>query len=154
MSERIRVLVVDDSAFMRGAVARLLSSDPRFEVVGQAPDGNEGVRLSEELRPSVVTMDYNMPGLNGADATRAILERLAVPIVMLSAHTTEGAAETVEALAAGAVDFVTKPDGEVSANLTGIRDELISKLTTAAGANLTLMGPPASTAPMSEAPRS
>ncbi|HWZ90592.1 MAG TPA: chemotaxis protein CheB, partial [Polyangiaceae bacterium] len=134
--KRLRVLLVDDSAFMRGAVARLLGSDARFEVVGQASDGAEGVKLALELKPDVISMDFNMPGMNGADATRLILAQRAVPIVMLSAHTREGEAATVEALTAGAVDFVTKPEGEVSANLGSVRDELIAKLLATAGANV------------------
>jgi two-component system chemotaxis response regulator CheB len=133
---RLRVLVVDDSAFMRGVISRTLAADARFEVIGQAADGGEAVRLATELTPDVVTMDYNMPGFNGAEATRRILAARPVPIVMLSAHTQNGASATVEALAAGAVDFVTKPDGEVSAHLAGIKEELLSKLLTAAGANL------------------
>jgi two-component system, chemotaxis family, protein-glutamate methylesterase/glutaminase len=148
---RVRVLVVDDSAFMRGAIARLLAADPRFEVVGQARDGQEAVHLAQELRPDVITMDFNMPGLNGADATRAILARRAAPIVMLSAHTREGAAATVEALAAGAVDFVAKPGGEVSPTLSEIRDELTKKLIEAAGARV--LRSAAAAAPVSSAPR-
>jgi two-component system chemotaxis response regulator CheB len=136
VSKKLRVLVVDDSAFMRGAIARVLSADPRFEVAGQAKDGDEGVRLAAELAPDVISMDFNMPGMNGAEATRAILAKRATPIVMLSAHTREGAAATVQALAAGAVDFVEKPDGEVSANLNTVRDQLIEKLLSAAGANV------------------
>jgi len=81
-------------------------------------------------------MDFNMPGLNGADTTRAILARRPTPIVMLSAHTREGATATVQALAAGAVDFVAKPSGEVSANLSEIREELVAKLIAAAGARV------------------
>jgi len=134
--KRLRVLLVDDSAFMRGAVARLLGSDARFEVVGQASDGAEGVKLARELKPDVISMDFNMPGMNGAAATRTILGERPVPIVMLSAHTREGEAATVEALTAGAVDYVTKPEGEVSANLSSVRDELVSKLLLAAGVNL------------------
>jgi two-component system chemotaxis response regulator CheB len=151
--ERIRVLVVDDSAFMRTAISRLLSADPRFEVVGQARDGSEAVQLALALRPGVITMDFNMPGLNGAEATRAILARHAAAIVMVSAHTSEGAAETVEALAAGAIDFVNKPDGEVSANLGPMRDELIQKLLTAAGSNLDAVRVPPASAPGSEGRR-
>ena len=136
MSERLRVLVVDDSAFMRGAITRVLGADGRFEVVGQASDGAEGVKLALALTPDVVTMDFNMPGMNGAEATRQILASRAVPIVMLSAHTREGETATVEALTAGAVDYVTKPEGEVSANLSAVREELTSKLIQAAGANV------------------
>jgi two-component system, chemotaxis family, protein-glutamate methylesterase/glutaminase len=134
--KRLRVLLVDDSAFMRGAVARVLGSDNRFEVVGQASDGAEGVNLARELEPDVISMDFNMPGMNGAAATRAILRERPIPIVMLSAHTREGEAATVEALTAGAIDYVTKPEGEVSANLSAVRDELITKLLAAAGANV------------------
>jgi two-component system chemotaxis response regulator CheB len=130
-------LVVDDSAFMRGAVARLIGQDPRFFVVGQARDGNEAVALADSLAPDVITMDFNMPGMNGAEATRAILAKKPIPIVMLSAHTRQGAKETAEALTAGAVDFVAKPTGEVSASLGAVRAELLGKLALAASANVT-----------------
>ena len=133
---KVRVLIVDDSAFMRSAIARLLEADGRFEVLGQAKDGNEALKLAGTTRPDVVTMDFNMPGLDGAAATRAIMKQSPVPIVMLSAHTTEGARETLAALAAGAVDFVTKPDGEVSVNLGTVKDELTSKLLANAGVNV------------------
>jgi len=133
---KVRVLIVDDSAFMRGAIARLLESDGRFEVAGQAKDGNEALLLVAHARPDVVTMDFNMPGLDGAATTRAILNQSPVPIVMLSAHTTQGAHETLAALAAGAVDFVTKPDGEVSVNLSTVKEELTSKLLANAGVNV------------------
>jgi len=131
LSDKIRVLVVDDSAFMRVAVARTISADPRFEVVGQAKDGQDGVDKTVELSPDVVTMDFNMPRLDGAAAVREILRLKPTPVVMLSAHTYEGAKETVEALAAGAVDFVTKPSGEVSTDLSGISAELLKKLAAA-----------------------
>jgi len=133
---KVRVLVVDDSAFMRSAVARLLENDGRFEVVGQARDGNAAVKLAADTRPDVITMDFNMPGMDGAAAARAIMRQSPVPIVMLSAHTTEGAEETLAALAAGAVDFVTKPDGEVSVNLGAVKEALTSKLLANAGVNV------------------
>lgn len=128
MTARCRVLVVDDSSFMRQAVSRLLTEAGVYEVVGHAADGLQAVEQARALRPDLITMDFNMPGLDGAAATRAILSERTVPIVMLSAHTRAGARETVGALAAGAVDFVAKPDGEVSVNLTSIRDELLRKL--------------------------
>lgn len=137
MAPRIRVLVVDDSAFMRAAVSRALGADPRLEVVGQARDGQDAVERARVLLPDVVTMDFNMPRLNGAEAIRAIFAERPVPVVMLSAHTTTGARETVEALSAGAVDFVTKPAGEVSVDLSGVQEQLIEKVIAAAGARLT-----------------
>jgi len=90
------------------------------------------VQMVRELRPDVVTMDFNMPRLNGAEAIRKIFEDRPVPVVMLSAHTYDGAKETLEALRAGAVDFVTKPDGEVSTDLGSVRDELLRKIRAAA----------------------
>jgi two-component system chemotaxis response regulator CheB len=138
---RVRVLITDDSAFMRQVVTRALENDGRFEVVGAAASGAEAIELCRKLSPQVVTMDFNMPGMNGAEATRAIVAERAVPIVMLSAHTQEGARETLEALAAGAVDFVAKPSGEVSAHLGDAKGELIEKLLAAAGANLAALTP-------------
>lgn len=128
----IRILVVDDSMFMRGAIARTLGATGQFQVVGQAKDGHEAVQRVRELQPDVVSMDFNMPGLTGIDAVRAIMAERPTPIVMFSAHTTKGARETLDALAAGAVDFVTKPAGEVSADLSKVQDELVRKLTAAA----------------------
>jgi len=138
---RIRVLVTDDSAFMRQVVTRALEGDGRFEVVGTAGSGAEAVEQCRKLKPDVVTMDFNMPGMNGAQATRAIMAERAVPIVMLSAHTQQGAKETLQALDAGAVDFVTKPSGEVSAHLGDAKAELTEKLLAAAGANVAVLSP-------------
>lgn len=128
MSDKIRVLVVDDSAFMRIAVKRTLESHPKIEVIGQAKDGADAVAKVAELQPDVVTMDFNMPRMNGVEAVRAIFAKKPVPILMLSAHTQEGAQETLDALAAGAVDFIPKPDGEVSTDLSGVKDELFRKI--------------------------
>jgi len=138
---RIRVLVTDDSAFMRQVLTRTLEGDSRFEVVGTAGSGAEAIEQCRKLRPDVVTMDFNMPGMNGAQATRAILAERAVPVVMLSAHTEQGAKETLQSLEAGAVDFVTKPSGEVSATLGEAKLELIEKLLAAASANPALLTP-------------
>lgn len=128
----IRVLVVDDSMFMRAAISRTLTGTGAFQVVGQAKDGKEAVARVSELQPDVVTMDFNMPGMNGAEAVREIMRVRPTPVVMFSAHTTKGAKETLEALDAGAVEFVTKPAGEVSADLSRVADELTRKLTSAA----------------------
>lgn len=132
----IRVLVVDDSMFMRGTITKTLSSLGTFEVVGQAKSGEEAVKRVLELAPDVVTMDFNMPGWTGVDAVREIMRVRPTPVVMFSAHTRDGAKETLDALAAGAVDFVTKPAGEVSMDLSSVQDDLARKLTAAASARL------------------
>ena len=128
---RIRVLIVDDSLFMRAAIARALAAGP-FDVVGQAKDGSDALAQIQRLAPDVVTMDFNMPGITGADTVRQVMQHRPTPVVMFSAHTRHGAKETFDALAAGAVDFVTKPAGEVSVDLSAVADELIRKLIAAA----------------------
>nr|HEX4315923.1 chemotaxis response regulator protein-glutamate methylesterase [Kofleriaceae bacterium] len=130
---KIKVLIVDDSLFMRAAITKTLQSGP-FEIVGQAKDGKSALAEIARLSPDVVTMDFNMPGMNGADTVRALMQTRPTPVVMFSAHTKQGARETFDALAAGAVDFVAKPSGEVSVDLSAIGDELRSKLLAAAGA--------------------
>jgi two-component system chemotaxis response regulator CheB len=141
---KIRVAVVDDSSFVRAALVRIIDSDPRFEVVGQASDGASAIALCERLRPDVVTMDYNMPGMNGDEVVRQILARAPIPIIMVSAHTTEGAAATVAALAAGAIDVVAKPSGEVSMDLAKVSAELLEKLAVASRARPQPSTPPPS----------
>jgi two-component system chemotaxis response regulator CheB len=142
MTERaIRVLIVDDSLFMRSAIKKALEADPRFEVVALARDGAEGVDKVLALRPDVVTMDFNMPRMDGRTAVREIMARRPTPVVMLSAHTTEGARETLDALAAGAVDFLTKPSGEVSADFENLAPALVAKLLDAAHAVPRVMAP-------------
>ena len=137
----IRVLIVDDSLFMRAAIKKLLETDGRFEIVGQARDGEEGVKLAGELKPDVITMDYNMPKLDGAQATREIMRLRPTPIVLLSAHARQGGRETLLALSAGAVDFVTKPSGEVSADFSKVASELVDKLAGAAEARPVALAP-------------
>ena len=132
-TRKIRVLIVDDSLFMRAAIAKTLGAGP-FEVVGQAKDGKEALAQIGKLAPDVVTMDFNMPGMNGADTVRQLMQQRPTPVVMFSAHTKQGARETFDALAAGAVDFVTKPAGEVSVDLSKISDELLRKVAAAASA--------------------
>ena len=146
---RLRVLIVDDSLFMRSAIAKTLASGP-FEVVGQAKNGSEALAQVAQLAPDVITMDFNMPGMNGADTVRALMQQRPTPVVMFSAHTKQGAKETFDALAAGAVDFVTKPAGEVSVDLSKIADELTRKLIAASSARPRAAAPPVATrtAPM------
>jgi two-component system chemotaxis response regulator CheB len=145
---KIRVLIVDDSLFMRAAIAKALAGGP-FEIVGQAKDGNDALAQVGKLQPDVVTMDFNMPGMTGADTVRLIMQQRPTPVVMFSAHTKQGAKETFDALAAGAVDFLTKPAGEVSVDLTKIADELVRKLVTAAQSRPRAANPPPASRPSS-----
>ncbi len=133
---RIRVLVVDDSHFMRRAITKILEDDGRFEVVGQAADGAKAVEMVQKLRPDAITMDYNMPIMNGVDAVRRIMATTPTPIIMISAHTSEGARQTLDALEAGAVDFVTKPSGEVSADISRASDLVVGKVLQATSVRL------------------
>ena len=131
--KKLRTVVVDDSLFMRVAIKRALEADGRFEIVGEARDGVGGVDAVTRLAPDVVTMDFNMPRLDGVGAVREIMAQRPTPIVMLSAHTVDGARETLDALAAGAVDFLTKPSGEVSADFSTLGPALAARLIAAAG---------------------
>ena len=105
----IRVLVVDDSAFMRHAVARLLGEAPGIEVVGVAPNGQAGLELAAQLRPDVITLDVEMPVLDGIGMLQRLMAERPARVIMLSSLTTDGAAVTIDALASGAIDFVAKP---------------------------------------------
>lgn len=109
MLRQIKVLVVDDSALMRRIITRLLEMQADIKVIATASDGREAIKKVSALRPDVVTMDVEMPGFNGVETVSRLMRECPVPVIMLSAHTTEGARITVEALAAGAVDFVPKP---------------------------------------------
>jgi len=130
---KIKVLVVDDSLFMRKLIARLVEEDPQLQVVGAARNGEEAVRLTGELLPDVITMDVEMPVMNGLAALTRIMEERPTPVVMLSSLTQEGAHETIDALRRGAVDFVAKPSGSTSADLYKVKGELLAKIKSAAG---------------------
>jgi two-component system chemotaxis response regulator CheB len=127
----VRVLVVDDSALMRKLIPQILSTDMSIEVVGTAMDGNFGLKKMEELRPQVVTLDLEMPGMNGIDMLKEIMRRQRVPVIVVSSHSKEGASVTFKALALGAFDFVAKP-ADVSSRMPEIAQELISKIKAAA----------------------
>lgn len=131
MTAPIRVLVVDDSALMRKLIPQILQSDASIQVVGTAMDGNFGLKKIEEVNPQVVTLDLDMPGMGGLDMLKEIMLRHPVPVIVVSAHSTQGASVTLQALSMGAFDFVAKPI-DVSANMPEIARELIAKIKAAA----------------------
>nr|WP_236777926.1 chemotaxis response regulator protein-glutamate methylesterase [Anoxybacter fermentans] len=135
-SKKIRVLIADDSAFMRRILKEMLSSDYQIEVVGTARNGEEAVTKALELRPDVVTMDVNMPGMDGLTALQYILLKAPCSVIMVSSLTQEGAFTTLEALELGAVDFVGKPGGTVSLGIRQLKEEIIAKVKAAARARL------------------
>lgn len=129
----IRVLVADDSALMRRTLRHLIESDPELELIGAARDGDDVVQKARELRPDVISMDINMPKLDGISALQIIVEENICPVVMLSSLTQKSAITTFECLELGAFDYVGKPDGTVSSDLGIVARELILKLKAAAG---------------------
>jgi two-component system chemotaxis response regulator CheB len=133
MSEKIRVLVVDDSALMRKLIPQVLQRDPSIEVVGTAMDGEVGLRKLDELKPHVVTLDLDMPRMDGLEMLRQITRKHRVPVILVSAQTERGASVTLKALALGAFDFVTKPPEAASGRLDQIAAELALKIKVAAG---------------------
>lgn len=136
MTGKITVLVVDDSAFMRKLITDFLSESNRITVVGTARNGKEAVAKVQELKPNVVTLDVEMPVMNGLEALKILMSDHPVPIVMLSSTTQENAKNTVLAMQLGAVDFIAKPSGAISLDLHQVKSELIHKVLMASKANI------------------
>jgi two-component system, chemotaxis family, protein-glutamate methylesterase/glutaminase len=134
-SKIVRVLVVDDSALMRKLIPQMLAGDESIEVVGTAMDGSFCLKKIEELNPNVVTLDLEMPGMNGIDTLKEIMRRHPVPVIVFSSHSTEGASVTVKALGLGAFDFVTKPK-DATGNMAEAARELIAKVKAASECKL------------------
>src|ERR1700720_803118 len=130
--KKLRVLVVDDSAYMCKVLNEIINADPQLEVAGQARDGRDAVALAESLRPDVITMDINMPHVDGLQATELIMSQNPRPIVIVSSESREGAAETLRALELGAIDFVPKPSSGIDLDMRNVREELTRKLKMAA----------------------
>jgi two-component system, chemotaxis family, protein-glutamate methylesterase/glutaminase len=128
MSEPIRVLVVDDSALMRKLIPAILARDPSIEVVGTAMDGAFALKKIEELHPDVVTLDLEMPRMDGIETLRLIMKRAPLPVILFSTHSKEGAYSTLKALALGAVDFIAKPTDAAGGHLEAIADQLVEKI--------------------------
>ncbi len=134
----IEVLVVDDSLLMQRVLTDVLQSDKHIVVVGTARNGEEALQKISNLRPDVVTMDIEMPKMDGLTAVRKIMETNPIPIVMISALTQREALIALKALEYGAVDYVSKPSGQISLNMDSVRNELVFKVKTAVFANLSI----------------
>ena len=153
--EKIRVLVADDSAFMRKVLLSILDADGGFEIVGEAQDGREAVEKNARLKPQVITMDVNMPHMDGLQATEVIMSTEPRPIVIVSSESRDGAEATLRALELGAIDFVAKPTSAVDLDMSSVRQELVRKLRMAAKVRVVrnLMRKPPAAAPAPAAPR-
>ena len=132
MSGKIRVLIVEDSLLMRRIIADIIKSDHDLEVVAEANDGETALEKISRLKPDVVTLDINLPGINGLDVLSTIINKRSARVIMLSAYSRQGASATIRALELGAVDFIAKPSGEISPDLTDFKEDIISKIKLAA----------------------
>ncbi len=124
----VKVLVVDDSGFFRRRLTEILAADSRIEVVGTASNGQEAIDKTLELRPDVITMDYEMPVMDGISAVKQIMQRCPTPVLMFSSLTHEGARVTLDALEAGAVDYLPKNFEDISRNPQKVRELLCDKV--------------------------
>jgi two-component system, chemotaxis family, protein-glutamate methylesterase/glutaminase len=131
-NKKFRVLVVDDSAFMRKVLETIFSADDQLQVAGQAKDGREAVALAESLKPDVITMDINMPHVDGLQATAQIMTTNPKPIVIVSSESREGASSTLKALELGAIEFVAKPSSGIDLDMNSVKEELLRKVKMAA----------------------
>lgn len=138
---RIRVLIVDDSALVRSILTDMLSSDPGIEVVGTASDAHIAREKIKQLNPDVLTLDVEMPKMDGLTFLRNLMRLRPMPVVMVSSLTERGADVTLDALAIGAVDYLAKPKIDIAATLHEYRDELIEKVKTAASASVRALDP-------------
>ena len=134
--KKIKVLIADDSAFMRKILSDIVNSDPQLEVVAVARNGEEAYQKTISYSPDVITLDIEMPVMDGLTTLGMIMEKHPVPVIMLSALTQEGALSTIRALEKGAVDFVAKPGGSISAVSADLGQEIIEKIKVAAGISL------------------
>jgi two-component system chemotaxis response regulator CheB len=127
-NKKFRVLIVDDSAFMRKVLETIFNADDLLQVVGHAKDGREAVSLAESLKPDVITMDINMPHVDGLQATAEIMTTNPRPIVVVSSESKEGAASTLRALELGAIEFVAKPSSGIDLDMQSVKEELLRKV--------------------------
>lgn len=138
----IRVLVVDDSAFMRKAITRMIEADPGIKVIAAARDGEEGIRLLKEHKPDIVTLDIEMPRMGGLEALKIIMEDNPTPVIIVSSLSEEGAQVTLDAMDLGAVDYIPKNLGGTALDVLNIQQELIRKVRVFAGKRLSRIRAP------------
>jgi len=131
-NKKFRVLIVDDSAFMRKVLETIFNADDLLQVAGHAKDGREAVALAESLKPDVITMDINMPHVDGLQATAQIMTTNPRPIVIVSSESKEGAASTLKALELGAIEFVAKPSSGIDLDMQSVKEDLLRKVRMAA----------------------
>lgn len=131
-TDSIRVLVVDDSALMRKMIPMIISADGRIQVVGTAMDGEFALKKIGELHPDVITLDIDMPRMDGLSALRSIVRDFGIPVILVSSLAREGAETTLRGLELGAFDFVPKPEDAISLHISDIAHELIEKIIIAA----------------------
>ncbi|TBR17613.1 response regulator, partial [bacterium] len=132
MSAKIKVLVVDDSFLMRKIISDAINADPLLEVIDKAKNGKEALEKILDLKPDIVTMDVNLPIMDGISVLEEVMKKQPTRIIMVSAYTREGTNATIKALEAGAVDFIAKPSGEISLDIYKLKDEIVSKIKLAA----------------------
>jgi two-component system chemotaxis response regulator CheB len=150
-SRKISVLVVDDSAFIRRSLRRMLSSDPMIQVVGDSEDGLQAVEAVHRLKPDVVTLDVKMPVMDGLAALERIMRERPTPVIMISSLTGEGGDVTIRALAAGAVDFIDKSSCHTMLDIIDIADTLVQKIKVVAGVDVSkIIAAPAVRRPVRE----
>ncbi|MGA2097975.1 MAG: chemotaxis-specific protein-glutamate methyltransferase CheB, partial [Candidatus Acidiferrum sp.] len=131
-SKKFKVLIVDDSAFMRKVLETIFNADDQLTVAGHAKDGREAVTLAESLKPDVITMDINMPHMDGLQATAQIMTTNPRPIVIVSSESRDGAASTLKALELGAIEFVAKPSSGIDLDMQSVKEDLLRKVRMAA----------------------
>jgi two-component system chemotaxis response regulator CheB len=136
---KLRVLVVDDSMFMRRMITDLLQQDAELEVVGAAKNGQEGLEMARQLKPDVITLDVEMPVMDGVTMLQRLMQEQPTPVLMLSSLTKEGAEVTLRCLELGAVDFVTKPSGSISMDIYKISSQIIEKVKAVARARVVVV---------------
>ncbi len=133
---QIRVLVIDDSIFMRTLISDMLNSDPEIEVIDTAKDGKEAIEKLSKIRPECITLDLVMPGWDGLTTLEHIMAEYPTPVIILSAHSKKDADITIKCLKAGAVGFVLKPSGELSLDVKDVKHEILEKVKAASRVNV------------------